>query len=437
MTDTFDAVIIGAGVFGSGIAFELSRRGLKTCNVDMNGAPGHGSTSSSGAILRFNYSTVAGIDLAWEGNRYWENFDEYLETNDELGHARKITTGHLFLNNDEDLHQLYLDRLAQTDVAYEEWDAATVAEKMPYLTLASFGDACTIDDDRFWAEPEATLPGGLYMPEAGYISDPQLAAQNLHTAAIAKGATFRFSTTVAEILTSNDNSAVTGVKLANGDEVHAPIVVNAGGPFSTSVNDLAGLGGRDAITSRPMRHEVHIAPAPEGVNFEVDGALINDQEQGFYCRPEAGGQIFIGSADPECDGEDWVDDMASLNREITEPRWNVQMMRLAKRMPDFGVPHQRKGLADAYDVSSDWGPIYDRTDLDGFFAARGTSGNQFKNACVASHLMAELIVAVSNGHDHDANPLVVPGRWTGLDLDMANFSRNRAVNPDSTGTVLG
>ena len=129
--------------------------------------------------------------------------------------------------------------------------------------------------------------------------------------------------------------------------------------------------------------------------------------------------------------------MSTLNREITEPRWNIQMMRLAKRLPEFGVPHQRKGLADAYDVSSDWGPIYDRTDLDGFFAARGTSGNQFKNACVGSHMMAELITAVSNGHDHDNDPLVVTGRWTGVELDMGNFSRNRGINPDSTGTVLG
>ena len=106
-------------------------------------------------------------------------------------------------------------------------------------------------------------------------------------------------------------------------------------------------------------------------------------------------------------------------------------------MPGFGVPHQRKGLADAYDVSSDWGPIYDRTDLDGMFAARGTSGNQFKNACVASHMMAELITAVSNGHDHDADPVVVPARYTGVQLDMANFSRNRPINTDSTGSVLG
>ena len=113
------------------------------------------------------------------------------------------------------------------------------------------------------------------------------------------------------------------------------------------------------------------------------------------------------------------------------------MMRVAKRVDDFGVPHERRGLAEAYDVSTDWGPIYDRTDLDGFYVAIGTSGNQFKNACVASHLMAELVVAVEGGHDHDAEPLVVTGMHTGIDIDMAAFSRNRPVNEASTGGVLG
>lgn len=437
MAKTYDAVIIGAGIFGCGIAYELSRRGLSTCNVDMNAAPGYGSTSSSGAILRFNYSTTQGIQLAWEGNRYWENFEEYLETSDERGFARKITTGHVFLRTDEPLHRLYVERLSEVGVPFEEWGPEEMATNLPFVTLDSFGEPCTLEDERFWVDPNGTIPGALYMPDAGYVSDPQLAAHNLHTAALAKGAEFKFNSTVTEILTTEDGSAATGVALADGDTIDAAVVVNVGGPFSAGINDLAGLSGRDAIESRPMRHEVHVAGAPDGVDFENDGVLVNDQEQGVYFRPETGNQIFIGSADPECDGEDWVDDMDTLNREITEPRWNVQMMRLAKRLPGFGVPHQRKGLAEAYDVSSDWGPIYDRTDLDGFFAARGTSGNQFKNACVASHMMAELITAVTNGHDHDADPLVVTGRYTGVELNMGNFSRNREVNADSTGTVLG
>jgi len=437
MSDSYDAVIIGAGVFGSGIAFELGRRGVKTCNVDMFGAAGHGSTSSSGAIIRFNYSTVAGVEIAWEGNHYWEDFENYLETTDELGHARKHTTGSLFLRTHEEFHQLYVRCMAEVGVPFEEWSPDQVAAGLPSICLDAYGPPTTADDERFFAEPHGTIPGALYTPDAGHISDPQLAAQNLHTAARAKGGEFRFNTKVTQVLTTPDGSAVRGVQLADGSEIHAPIVVNVGGPFSRALNELAGLGNAEAITTAPMRHEVHVAAAPEGVDWENNGMMVADLDQGMYFRPEAGNQIFVGSTDPECDGQEWVDDMSTLNREITEARWSLQTMRLAKRIPNFGVPHQRKGLADAYDVSSDWGPIYDRTDLDGFFAARGTSGNQFKNACVGSNLMAELITAVSNGHDHDADPLVVTGRYTGAALNMGEFSRNRSINPDSTGTVLG
>ena len=51
--------------------------------------------------------------------------------------------------------------------------------------------------------------------------------------------------------------------------------------------------------------------------------------------------------------------------------------------------------------------------------------------------MAELIVAVETGHDHDADPLVVPGRYTGVPLDIGFFSRNREINPNSSMSVHG
>ena len=54
-TNTYDAVIIGAGVIGCAIALDLARRGFKTLNVDRGPAPGHGSTSWSAAIIRPYY----------------------------------------------------------------------------------------------------------------------------------------------------------------------------------------------------------------------------------------------------------------------------------------------------------------------------------------------------------------------------------------------
>jgi sarcosine oxidase subunit beta len=92
---------------------------------------------------------------------------------------------------------------------------------------------------------------------------------------------------------------------------------------------------------------------------------------------------------------------------------------------------------DLYDVSDDWIPIYDRSQLEGFYMAIGTSGNQFKNAPAVGHLMAELIDRVQRGHDHDADPVKVKARYTGLELDAGFYSRLREINPDSSFSVNG
>ena len=52
-------------------------------------------------------------------------------------------------------------------------------------------------------------------------------------------------------------------------------------------------------------------------------------------------------------------------------------------------------------------------------------------------MMADLIVAVEGGHDHDREPLVVAGRYSGVPLDIGFFSRNRQVNPNSSMSVHG
>jgi sarcosine oxidase subunit beta len=51
--------------------------------------------------------------------------------------------------------------------------------------------------------------------------------------------------------------------------------------------------------------------------------------------------------------------------------------------------------------------------------------------------MAELIEAVESGHDHDTAPVVVTGRYTGWEMDVGFYRRNREVNPDSSMSVHG
>ena len=67
----------------------------------------------------------------------------------------------------------------------------------------------------------------------------------------------------------------------------------------------------------------------------------------------------------------------------------------------------------------------------------GVSGNQFKNAPVAGHCMAELVDACEKGHNHDADPLKVKTVYTGLELNMGFYSRNREINSNSSFSVNG
>ena len=98
---------------------------------------------------------------------------------------------------------------------------------------------------------------------------------------------------------------------------------------------------------------------------------------------------------------------------------------------------QTKGIVSLYDVSDDWIPIYDKSDLPGFYMAIGTSGNQYKNAPVAGVMMSNLIESVEDGLDHDYQPLQLNLRYINRKINMGFYSRNRKVNQESSMSVLG
>ncbi len=439
MTDTpndrYDAIIVGAGIIGAAVAFELAKKGYSTLNLDKLPASGYGSTSNSCAIVRAHYSTYDGVAMAYEGFSYWKDWAGYLDAEDERGHALYMQCGTVLFMLDGGHHEKVLPLFDQVDVPYEVWDNETLAERVPFFEHGTHGEPCRPEDDRFWAEPEGELIGALFTPDSGYVSDPQLATHNLQRAAEAVGGEFRFNAEVADVRRADGR--VASVTLSDGTGIDAPIVVNVAGPHSFVINRMAGVYGSMNIKTRALRHEVHHVPSPAGIDYENDGLHTSDSDLAIYVRPESGNNILIGSEDPACDDQVWVDDPDDYDNVVSDAQWNAQVLRLARRMPTLGVPNEKKGIVDLYDVSDDWIPIYDRTDLDGFYVAIGSSGNQFKNAPVAGYCMAELIDAIENGHDHDADPLVVTGVYTGLEMNMGFYRRNREINPNSSFSVNG
>lgn len=434
-TRRFDAIIIGAGIIGANLGFEMSKAGYKTLNIDKLPAAGYGSTANSCAIVRTHYSTWAGVAMAYEGFHYWKDWSDYLEVGDERGVAGFVQCGGVFVGNDDRYSEKVLPLFDEIGIPYEIWDTERLSRQLPGIDTGEHSPPKRPEEDAFWEDPASQITSAVHSPIAGYITDPQLATHNLQRAAEAKGGEFLFNTEVTGINISEGR--VAGVDLGDGTRIDAPIVVNVAGPHSFVINEMAGVAESMNIKTRALRHEVHHVPAPAGMDFEQDGMLVGDDDLGTYFRPEVGNNILVGSQDPECDPRIWVQDPDVFDRDISDDQWRAQVLRLARRLPSLGVPGDKKGVVDLYDVSDDWIPIYDKTDLPGFYVAIGTSGNQFKNCHIASYCLVQLIDAVEAGHDHDADPVRVTMPHTGLELNLGVFSRNREINRASSFSVLG
>lgn len=434
-TTTFDAIVIGAGVIGAGITLELARRGHTTLCLDKLPAAGYGSTSNSCAIVRTHYSTLDGTALAWESYLHWQKWGEYLGVEDERGLAHLVQIGMVAVCSESATYEQHLTFHDELGIEYEKWDADTLRTNVPFYDTTAFYPPRRLDDDDFGEPSGKEHPGAIFFPHAGYINDPQLAAHNLQRAAEAAGARFAFNTEIVEI--REGGGRVQGVTLKDGRAVDAPIVVNAAGPHSFVVNRMAGVTEDMKVGTRALRREVCYLPFPPAGREQRHGHLTSDDDVGVYSREETGGMMLVGSLDPQCDEPDWVDDPDDFNREVTEAQWKAQVYRMALRIPELQIPSRTKGIADLYDATEDWIPIYDRSSLDGFYLAVGTSGNQFKNAPMVGQLMAELIAACESGHDHDTDPVTVACPITGRQLNIGFYSRNREINRDSSFTVLG
>ncbi|MFK7853856.1 MAG: NAD(P)/FAD-dependent oxidoreductase [Granulosicoccus sp.] len=434
MRDTVDAIIIGSGVIGASIAFELSKAGLSCLSLDRNKQAGHGSTAGSCAIIRMHYSTYDGTALAWEGYHYWRDWADYLGIADH-NLARFIESGCLVMKTAENGHlHKHMKNSESLDCPFEEWSDEQIRTKLPIYSLQSYAPAKPRTHAQFGQSNGDHIRAGVYWPNAGYVTDPALSAQNLMSAATEKGARLRLGEEVTDILQTANR--VTGVRLATGEELHAPIVINVAGPASSRINAMAGVLDDMTIKTRALRQEVVHVPSPEGFNFESNGLVVSDSDISVYCRPEHGNHILIGSEDPACDKHDWVDDDKNYNREFTE-QWNTQAQRYAQRVPELGIPQRSRGVVDLYDASTDWIPIYDKSSLSGFYMACGSSGNQYKNAPIAGKLMASLINYCESGNDHDDKPMQFELPYINRIIDAGFYSRKRPINQESSFSVLG
>ena len=440
MSKDYDAIVIGAGIIGCCTGFELTKRGFRTLNIDKNPAAGRGSTGSSGTIIRFHYSTPTGVAMARESYFYWIDWGKYVGLPGAPELARYVNTGCLITKTSRNHYLKHvMAALDELHVAYEDLDAEGIRAKASFLDTRRFGPPVALDDPSFAEPTGGEVAGAIYLPESGYITDPALACRDVQAGCEALGGEFRFDAEVVQILERDGRAA--GVRLKDGSHVRAPVVVNVGGPHSFVINRMAGVEERMNIKTRPFRVELCQVPAPAGIDYDTAGFVLSDGDTGCYSRPDTNNRILIGSEILPCDHVDWVEDPDDFDRTLSN-QWMAQLRRNAQRVGGLRVeeladPGSWEGRVDLYDVTDDWIPVYDKSDLPGFYMAVGTSGNQFKNAPVVGMLMAEIVQNVEDGRDHDADPVRFHMKYTRKSFDAGFFSRMRSPNPDSSYSVIG
>ncbi|MEM9269817.1 MAG: FAD-dependent oxidoreductase, partial [Pseudomonadota bacterium] len=168
MTKQPDAIIIGTGVIGSAIAFELAKLGITPLSLDRNTVIGQGSTAGSCAIIRMHYSTFDGTAFAWEGYHYWRDWAEYLGLPDGEEVAQFRETGCLVMKTEANGYLVkHLENSRALNCPCEEWSPEQILDALPIYALDKYTPPKRPDQEGFGEPTGGHLNGAVFWPNGG------------------------------------------------------------------------------------------------------------------------------------------------------------------------------------------------------------------------------------------------------------------------------
>lgn len=209
-----DVVIVGGGVCGCSLLYELSRYKLSAVLVEKENDVSVGTTKANSAIVHAGYDPHPGTKMARynvEGNALVKELCEKLDVP-----YKQIGSLVLAFDADQDaLVRELFDRGTQNGVpGMKVLSAEEVREMEPNVS------------------PEVT--SALYAPSAGIVSPWELAIALAETA-VKNGARVELNSEVTAIQPIDGGFRVT----AGGKEIDTRFVVNAAGIWSDKINDMA------------------------------------------------------------------------------------------------------------------------------------------------------------------------------------------------------
>ncbi len=382
MIEKADVVIVGGGVNGCALAYELSLKGIKAVVVERKHLAS-GATGRCGAGIRQQWSSRENAALAIESVRIFERLEE------ELGSSIGLRQGGylIAIHDEKDMEQaeknVEMQRSLGLDVSILEADE--INDIVPILDIEGM-----------------KAIGATFCPTDGH-ADPFKTTYAYANAAMRNGAEIYRFTEVQDIVT--DGEEIKAVRTNRGT-IKTGVVVNAAGAWSKKIAEMAGI----ELPNVPYKKEIIVT---ERMTRIFDAMVISFRD-GIYFSQQDEGQILGGIPPPET--------VTGYKTEPTLPfleHMSSTLIRYAPVLKHINVLRQWTGF---YDVTPDALPILGEVKgLKGFIQCNGFSGHGFMLSPMVAKLLAQLIA----------------GEKTSLPIDRLNLERFEKMDFEEETSVVG
>jgi 4-methylaminobutanoate oxidase (formaldehyde-forming) len=361
-----DVIIIGGGVAGLSTAMQLADRGARVVVLERERL-GNGSTGRAAGLLGQLRGNAEHTRMLMDGIVIVKQLERL------AGVEIFVQTGSLRIaeNRERAAEIAALVQMGKSiGFGIDHMPIEEVGRRLPYMRTSDLIDAC-------------------YCPTDGHLNPAELAGAYIKIGK-QRGVRYETNTPVNDILIEAGH--VRGVQTANG-RYHAPVVVNAGGPWSYLNAELAetvlptAAIGHYYLTTRPdPAHPVdRFSPA------------VRNRELRIYTRPESGGLI-VGIYDAEPD----LHDMRKLPHDFDMSRMkaardSIQVARLIdaaqQRFPWINERTPMVITTGIMTFTPDARPFCgEMPDVKGLFHCSGFSGHGIVQSPVIGLIMAQLIL---------------------------------------------
>ncbi|PWT88055.1 MAG: FAD-binding oxidoreductase [Blastocatellia bacterium] len=358
MAETADVVIIGSGIVGSSVAYNLAQQGCTNVLViEREAHQGKGSTGKSMGGVRAQFTTTVNIQMSIYSINFFATFDEV------VGHPADYRAhGYLFCATTErHLDYLKTNRTLQQSLGLKNVELVSREDILGMVPQLKADD----------------IIGGTYCNTDGFV-DPHSVMMGFMLNARERGVRLWLDTEVTGI--DVDNGRITGVQTSRG-HVSTPVVVNAAGAWAAGVAKMAGA----ELPVEPLRRQ--LVPTEPFDGLPKRFPMVIDMSTGFHFRREGKG-ILLAWNDPE--------ETPGFKTDFDNTFVEKILTRAAARVPclaDAAV-NPRRAWAGLYEMTPDHHSIIGPApNVKGLFFVNGFSGHGVMHSPASGRITADLVLS--------------------------------------------